>query len=83
VNPDSSIEEAAVELGISPTEVIRLLESGQIPSHLGPDGRRRRVLMSDLTRHREVRFNLRQQMVQESRARKWAEPELEPDELTG
>lgn len=70
---DASIEEAAVELGISPTEVIRLLESGQLPSHLGPDGRRRRVLKTDLATHREQRFNVRQQRVQEQRARRWAE----------
>lgn len=76
---DSSIEEAAVELGISPTEVIRLLESGQIPSHLGPDGRRRRILNADLEAHREQRFNLRQARVQEQRARRWAEQQ-EPDE---
>ena len=89
VNSDSSIEEAAVELGISPTEVIRLLESGQIPSHLGPDGRRRRILKADLEAHRDHRFNLRQQMVQETRARRWAEHDTAPDpvpddsELTG
>ena len=59
---DLSIEEAAVELGMSPTAVIRLLEAGQLPSHLGPDGRRRRILRSDLEAHREERFALRQQM---------------------
>jgi excisionase family DNA binding protein len=79
---DSSIEEASVELGISPTEVIRLLESGQIPSHLGPDGRRRRILDTDLVRHREQRFNVRQARVQEQRARRWAE-QGEPDAETG
>lgn len=89
MNSDSSIEEAAVELGISPTEVIRLLESGQLPAHLGPDGRRRRILKADLEAHRTHRFNLRQQMVQEQRARKWAEHDTAPDpvpddsELTG
>ena len=70
---DASIEEAAVDLGISPTEVIRLLESGQIPSHLGPDGRRRRVLRADLAAHREERFAFRQQRVQEQRSRRWSE----------
>ena len=70
---DLSIEEAAVELGMSPTAVIRLLEAGQLPSHLGPDGRRRRILRSDLEAHREERFALRQQMVQEQRARRWAD----------
>jgi excisionase family DNA binding protein len=70
---DASIEEAAVDLGISPTEVIRLLESGQIPSHLGPDGRRRRVLRADLAAHREARFAFRQQRVQEERSRRWSE----------
>jgi excisionase family DNA binding protein len=79
VNADASIEEAAVELGISPTEVIRLLESGQLPSHLGTDGRRRRILLSDLASHREARFNQRQQRVQELRARRWAAHELEPE----
>lgn len=70
---DLSIEEAAVELGMAPTAVIRLLESGQLPSHLGPDGRRRRVARADLAAHREERFALRQQMVQEQRALRWAE----------
>jgi excisionase family DNA binding protein len=86
VSSDSSIEEAAVTLGISPTEVIRLLESGQIPSHLGPDGRRRRILDADIQAHRDHRFNLRQQMVQEQRARRWAdkaEPVTDDSELTG
>jgi excisionase family DNA binding protein len=78
---DLSIEEASVVLGMSPASVIHLLESGRLPSHLGLDGRRRRVLRADLEIHREVRFNVRQQMVQAKRARRWAEPE--PDELTG
>jgi hypothetical protein len=78
---DVSIEQAAVELGMSPTAVIRLLESGQLPSHLGPDGRRRRLLPADLDAHRDDRFALRQQMVQEQRARRWAEPELSADDL--
>ena len=80
---DSSIEEAAVELGISPTEVIRLLESGQIPSHLGPDGRRRRILDTDLEAHREQRFKVRQARVQEQRARKWAEQNEQVSQETG
>ena len=70
---DVSIEEAAVELGMSPTAVISLLESGQLPSHLGPDGRRRRIAREDLAEHRAQRFALRQQMVQEQRALRWAE----------
>ena len=70
---DVSIEEAAVELGMSPTAVISLLESGQLPSHLGPDGRRRRIARADLAAHREERFALRQQMTQEQRALRWAE----------
>jgi excisionase family DNA binding protein len=70
---DVSIEEAAVELGMSPTALISLLESGQLPSHLGPDGRRRRIAREDLAEHREQRFALRQQMVQEQRALRWAE----------
>lgn len=78
---DVSIDEAAVELGMSPTAVIQLLENGRLPSHLSTDGRRRRVLVTDLEIHREVRFNVRQQRVQEQRARRWAEPEQ--DELTG
>ena len=73
--PDLSIEEAAVDLGMSPTAVIRLLESGQLPSHLGPDGRRRRVRVADVEAHRDARFNLRQQLVQEQRARRWADPD--------
>ena len=78
---DLSLEEAAVVLGMSPTAVIHLLESRRLPSHLSADGRRRRVLRTDLEIHREVRFNVRQQMVQDQRARRWAEPEH--DELTG
>ena len=57
----------------SPTAVIRLLESGQLPSHLGADGRRRRIARADLETHRTERFALRQQMVQEQRALRWAE----------
>src|SRR5689334_23414698 len=70
---DLSIEEAAVELGMSPTAVIRLLETGQLDSHLGPDGRRRRIPREALEEHRDSRFALRQQMVQEQRALRWAE----------
>lgn len=77
---DVSIEEAAVELGMSPTAVIRLLESGQLPSHLGADGRRRRINRADLAEHREQRFVLRQQMVQEQRALRWAEASGVPPE---
>ncbi|MCU1596182.1 MAG: hypothetical protein JWO12_3574 [Frankiales bacterium] len=74
---DKSIEEAAVELGMSPKAVIHLLESGRLPSHLGPDGRRRRVLTADLEIHREVRFNVQQRRVQEQRARQWADPDFD------
>jgi excisionase family DNA binding protein len=81
MSADASIEEAAVELGISPTEVIRLLESGQIPSHLGPDGRRQRILVADLEAHREQRFKVRQERVQEQRARRWADQH--PDAPSG
>ena len=77
--PDLSIEEAAVELGMSPTAVIALLENGQLPSHLGPDGRRRRVRAEDVERHREERFALRQKRVQEQRARRWADPDAPQD----
>lgn len=70
---DLSIEEAAVELGMSPAAVIALLENGRLPGHLGPDGRRRRILRTDLEVHREVRFNVRQARVQEERARRWAD----------
>ena len=76
---DLSIEEASVVLGMSPTAVIALLEGGRLPSHLGPDGRRRRILRRDLEIHREVRFNVRQARVQEERNRRWAEPELDLD----
>ena len=82
---DMSIEEASVELGMSPAAVIHLLESGRLPSHLGGDGRRRRILTQDLEIHREVRFNLRQKRVQEQRARHWADPDAveDVDSLTG
>ena len=77
--PDLSIEEAAVALGMSPTAVIFLLENGQLPSHLGADGRRRRVLAADIDKHRDERFALRQKRVQEDRARRWADPEVPLD----
>ncbi len=83
VDDDVSIEEASVELGMSPTAVIHLLENGRLPSHLSADGRRRRILKMDLEIHREVRFNVRQKRVQEERARRWAEPEQDLDSLTG
>ncbi|MBC7679222.1 MAG: hypothetical protein H7233_09555 [Pseudorhodobacter sp.] len=76
---DLSAHEAAVELGVSPTVLSRLLEGGQLPSHLAEDGRRRRVLRSDLAVHRDQRFALRQRMVQEQRDRRWLQPE---DDLT-
>ena len=79
VGPDLSIEEAAVDLGMSPMAVISLLESGQLPSHLGPDGRRRRILATDVEKHREDRFALRQKRVQEQRARRWADPDAHLD----
>jgi excisionase family DNA binding protein len=78
---DVSIEEAAVRLGMSPTAVIHLLEFGHLPSHLGQDGRRRRILVADLETHRDDRFALRQQMVQEQRARRWADPDTSLDDL--
>jgi excisionase family DNA binding protein len=74
---DLSIEQAAVELGMSPDAVIRLLEGGQLPSHLGPDGRRRRIRAHDVEKHRTDRFALRQKRVQEERSRRWADPELQ------
>lgn len=77
---DLSIEQAAVELGMSPTAVIALLESGRLASHLGADGRRRRVLLRDIDAFRDERFALRQQMVQEQRARRWADGEAPADE---
>lgn len=75
MSEDASIEQAAVVLGMSPTAVIQLLENGHLPSHLGPDGRRRRIRLADLEAHRDDRFKLRQQMVQEQRARRWADPD--------
>lgn len=68
VGDDISIEEAAVELGMSPTAVGKLLESGQLASHLGPDGRRRRITRADIEAHRDERFALHQQLLQERRA---------------
>ena len=70
---DLTLAEAAVELGVSPTQVIKLIEGGQLPSHLGPDGRSRRIRRDDLGQHRDDRFALRQRMVQEQRARRWAD----------
>lgn len=72
---DLSADEAAVELGVSPTVLGRLLSGGQLPSHLSEDGRRRRVLRSDIDLHRDERFALRQRLVQEQRDRRWLQPE--------
>lgn len=80
---DLGIEEAAVELGMSPTAVISLLESGHLASHLGPDGRRRRVRRVDVARHRTERFALRQQLAQEQRSLRWAGTSGEPLETGG
>ncbi len=79
---DCSLQDAAVALGVSPSVLGRLLQSGQLPAHLGPDGRWSRVLLADLDTHRDDRFALRQRMVQEIRARRWAEPDP-VDELAG
>lgn len=79
--PDCSLQEAAVYLGVSPTALARLVDGGRLPSRLGPDGLRRRVSVRDLDLHREDRFDLRQRLAQEMRARRHATPE--PDLLTG
>ena len=76
---DLSTDEAAVELGVSPSVVAQLLGGGQLPSHLAEDGRHRRVLLADLRAHRDQRFALRQRLVQEQRDRRWLQPE---DDLT-
>ena len=78
---DCSLEEAAVALGVSPAILERLLRTGRLRGHVGPDGRRTRLLRADLEEHRDARFALRQRMVQEIRGRRWAEPD--PDELAG
>ena len=70
---DVSIEEAAVVLGMSTMAVCSLLESGRLAGHLGPDGRRRRIVRADLETHRDTRFAQRQVRVQEVRARRWAD----------
>jgi len=79
---DCSLAEAAVALGVSPSVLDRLVQTGQLSAHLGPDGRRARVLLIDLETHRDDRFALRQRLVQEIRARRWAEPDP-VDELVG
>ena len=79
LEPDCSLAEAAVVLGISPDSLVALLRCGRLPAHLGPDGRSQRILQRDLDSHRQDRFALRQRMVQEIRDRRWAEPD--PDEL--
>jgi len=76
---DLSLEEAAVELGVSPAVVTQLLTGGQLPSHQGGDGQGLRVLRDDLATHRDRRFAFRQQLVQEQRDRRWPLPETQDD----
>jgi len=62
--------EAAVHLGMSPTAFAQLLDRGVLPSHLGHDGRHRRVTLRDLEAHRDARFALRQDLAQQARERR-------------
>lgn len=73
--PDCSLEEAAVYLGVSPTALARLVDGGRLPTRLGPDGRRRRVSVRDLDRHRDDRYALRQRLAGEARARRYPAPD--------
>lgn len=61
------LAEAAVQLGVSPTALIQLLDRGALPSRLSADGRSRIVLTSDLDAHRDARFAFRQQLSQQAR----------------
>ena len=64
---DLDLAEAAVHLGMSPAALAQLLDRGVVPSHLGNDGRHRRIALADLELHREQRFALRAHLTQLAR----------------
>ena len=69
-----TMAEAAVELGVSPTELCRLLDTGVLPSVNTSDVRVRRVSAAALQRHRTDRFALRQKLAEQAHVlhrRRW------------
>ena len=67
---DLDLAAAAAHLGMSPMALAPLLDRGVVPSHLGRDGRHRRMALADLDAYREERFALRQHLSQQARARR-------------
>ena len=77
---DLDLAEAAAHLGMSPTALAQLLDRGVLPSHLGSDGRHRRIALADLELHRDRRFALRAHLTQQARARR--HPAYGPESTT-
>ena len=77
---DLDLAEAAVHLGMSPAALAQLLDRGTVPSHLGRDGRHRRIALADLELHREQRFALRAHLTQLARERR--HPSYGPESTT-
>jgi excisionase family DNA binding protein len=77
---DLDLGQAAELLGMSPMALAELLDRGSLPSHLGRDGRHRRIALVDLEAHRDRRFALRQQLAQQ--ARDWRRPTYGPESTT-
>jgi hypothetical protein len=61
---------AAEYLGVSPTALARLLDTGILPWVPTDDVRQRRIRLADLDRHRDQRFALRQRLAAEVRLRR-------------
>ena len=77
---DLDLAEAAVHLGMSPAALAQLLDRGVVPSHLGNDGRHRRIALADLELHRDQRFALRAHLTQLARERR--HPTYGPESTT-
>ena len=77
---DLDLAEAAVHLGMSPAALAQLLDRGVVPSHLGTDGRHRRIALADLELHRDQRFALRAHLTQLARERR--HPTYGPESTT-
>lgn len=65
---------AAEFLGMSPTALARLLDSGALPWVPTRDVRIRRIRLVDLEAHREERFALRHRLAQQTRDRRVSVP---------
>ncbi|MCW2622058.1 MAG: hypothetical protein JWL64_1660 [Frankiales bacterium] len=64
------LSQAAEYLGVSPTALARLIDTGIVPWVATDDVRRRRIRLADLEEHREQRFALRQRLAAEARQRR-------------